>query len=218
MNEKGELRSWLGQMPIVAILRGLKPADARATAKTLFDSGIRILEVPLNVEGAEESIASIVDCVGHDALIGGGTVRTAQDLELIVSLGGKLAVMPHFNASLVGRALELGLTPIPGVFTPSEAFAALDVGAAGLKVFPAEVLGPKGLAAWRAVMDRNEALLIPTGGVDATTVEAWWRAGADGCGVGSAVFDASGDLDETRRRAKKFVVALMRAREAQTSV
>ena len=120
--------------------------------------------------------------------------------------------------SLVGRALELGLIPIPGVFTPTEAFAALEAGAAGLKIFPAEVLGPKGLAAWRAVMERNEALLIPTGGVGATTVEAWWRAGADGCGVGSAVFDASGDLDETRRRAETFVAALIRTREEQSSV
>lgn len=218
MNKKDELRSWLAQMPIVAILRGLKPADARATARALYDAGVRILEVPLNVEGAEESIASMVDCVGQDALIGGGTVRTIQDLELISSLGGKLAVMPHLNASLVSYAVELDLIPMPGVFTPSEAFAALDAGAAGLKVFPAEVLGPKGLSAWRAVMDRNEALLIPTGGVDASTVEVWWHAGADGCGVGSAVFDASGDIDETRRRAEIFVTALMRAREAETSV
>lgn len=205
-------------MPIVAILRGLKPADARGAARALYDAGVRILEVPLNVTGAEESIASIVDCVGQDALIGGGTVRTTQDLDLISSLGGKLAVMPHFNASLVGRALELDLIPIPGVFTPSEAFSALEAGAAGLKIFPAEVLGPKGLAAWRVVMDRNEALLIPTGGVSASTLEAWWRAGADGCGVGTAVFDASGDIDETCRRAETFVAALIRACEAQTSV
>lgn len=218
MNKRDELGAWLRQMPIVAILRGLKPADAQDTARILFDAGIRILEVPLNVAGADESIASIVDCVGHDALIGGGTVRTVEDLGRIARLGGKLAVMPHFNASLVGRALELDLIPIPGVFTPTEAFAALEAGAAGLKIFPAEVLGPKGLAAWRAVMERNEALLIPTGGVGATTIDAWWRAGADGCGVGSAVFDANGDLDETRRRAETFVAALIRTREEQSSV
>jgi 2-dehydro-3-deoxyphosphogalactonate aldolase len=218
VNEREVLRQWLDRMPVIAILRGLKPEHARETAQTLLHAGICIMEVPLNVEGAEDSIALICDEVGDAALVGGGTVRTLNDLDKIASIGARFAVMPHLDASLVIGALDIGLIPVPGVFTPSEAFAALDAGAGALKMFPAEILSPKGLAAWRAVMSRDEALLIPTGGVSAENVAAWWQAGADGCGVGSAVFDAGGDMAETEQRARTFVAALNHARDRETSV
>jgi 2-dehydro-3-deoxyphosphogalactonate aldolase len=120
--------------------------------------------------------------------------------------------MPHLDASLIIGALDIGLVPVPGVFTPSEAFAAIDAGAAGLKIFPAEALSPKAIAAWRSVMPREDALLLPTGGISADNVADWWHAGADGFGVGSAVFDAGGDLDETRCRAEEFVSVVNHAR------
>lgn len=205
-------RICLQQMPVVAILRGLEPADAVATAQVLVDAGICILEVPLNVEGALHSIEAIRGSVGDDVLVGGGTLRTVKDLAALVNAGGELAVMPHLDASLVIGALDVGLIPVPGVFTPSEGFAALDAGAAGLKVFPADALSPKAITAWRSVMARDEVLLVPTGGINAGNVGDWWAAGADGFGVGSAVFDPSGDLDETRRRANAFVSAITHAR------
>lgn len=205
-------RASLERMPVVAILRGLQPAHAVATAQVLVDAGISILEVPLNVDGALQSIEAIRASVGDDILVGGGTLRTVEDLAALVNAGGELAVMPHLDASLVIGALDVGLIPVPGVFTPSEAFAALDAGAAGLKIFPAEALSPEGIAAWRSVMAREEALLLPTGGINSENVGAWWSAGADGFGVGSAVFDPSGDLDETRRRAAAFVAAINTAR------
>ncbi|MDF1846893.1 MAG: 2-dehydro-3-deoxy-6-phosphogalactonate aldolase [Parvibaculaceae bacterium] len=205
-------RDSLERMPIVAILRGLKPVHAVATAKALVDAGIGILEVPLNVDGALHSIEAIRGSVGDDVLVGGGTLRTVEDLAALVNAGGELAVMPHLDASLVIGALDVGLIPVPGVFTPSEGFAALDAGAAGLKVFPADALSPKAIAAWRTVMGRDEALLVPTGGINTENVGEWWSAGADGFGVGSAVFDPSGDLDETRRRADAFVSAITHAR------
>jgi 2-dehydro-3-deoxyphosphogalactonate aldolase len=205
-------RDSLERMPVVAILRGLKPAHAVATAKALVDAGICILEVPLNVDGALHSIEAIRGAVGEDVLVGGGTLRTVEDLAALVNAGGELAVMPHLDASLVIGALDVGLIPVPGVFTPSEGFAALDAGAAGLKVFPAEAISPKVIAAWRSVMARDEALLLPTGGINAGNVGEWWSAGADGFGVGSAVFDPSGDLDETRQRANAFVSAITHAR------
>jgi 2-dehydro-3-deoxyphosphogalactonate aldolase len=199
-------------MPIVAILRGVDPAHAAATARVLVEAGICIMEVPLNVEGALQSIEAIREEVGDDVLVGGGTLRTVEDLASLANAGGELAVMPHLDASLIVGALDIGLIPVPGVFTPSEAFAALDAGAAALKVFPADVLSPKAIAAWRSVMPREEALLLPTGGIDADNVADWWAAGADGFGVGSALFDAGGDLDETCRRAETFVAAVAAAR------
>lgn len=207
------LQTALEQMPVMAILRGLQPAHAVSTAQALVDSGICILEVPLNVDGALQSIDAIRASVGDDILVGGGTLRTVEDLAALANAGGELAVMPHLDASLVIGALDVGLIPVPGVFTPSEAFAALDAGAAGLKIFPAEALSPKAIAAWRSVMAREEALLLPTGGINSENVGAWWSAGADGFGVGSAVFDPSGDLDETRRRADAFVSAVDCARQ-----
>jgi len=205
-------RNSLERMPIVAILRGLKPAHAVATAEALVDAGICIIEVPLNVDGALHSIEAIRGAVGGDVLVGGGTLRTVEDLAALVNAGGELAVMPHLDASLVIGALDVGLIPVPGVCTPSEGFAALDAGAAGLKVFPAEALSPKVIAAWRSVMARDEALLLPTGGITMENAGEWWSAGADGFGVGSAVFDPSGDLAETRRRADAFVSAITHAR------
>ena len=205
-------RNSLERMPIVAILRGLKPAHAVATAEALVDAGICIIEVPLNVDGALHSIEAIRGAVGEHVLVGGGTLRTVEDLAALVNAGGELAVMPHLDASLVIGALDVGLIPVPGVCTPSEGFAALDAGAAGLKVFPAEALSPKVIAAWRSVMARDEALLLPTGGITMENAGEWWSAGADGFGVGSAVFDPSGDLAETRRRADAFVSAITHAR------
>ncbi len=206
------LRSCLERMPVVAILRGLRPADAVSTAQTLVDAGICILEVPLNVDGALSSIEAIRTAVGDEVLVGGGTLRALDDLASLANAGGELAVMPHLDASLVIGALDIGLVPVPGVFTPSEGFAALDAGAAALKIFPAEALSPKVLAAWRSVMAPGNALLVPTGGINAENVGVWWDAGADGFGVGSAVFDPNGDLDETRRRSQALVSSINRAR------
>ncbi|WOF74579.1 2-dehydro-3-deoxy-6-phosphogalactonate aldolase [Parvibaculaceae bacterium PLY_AMNH_Bact1] len=206
------LRASLERMPIVAILRGLQPAHAVSTAQVLVEAGICILEVPLNVDGALRSIEAIRGAVGDDVLVGGGTLRTVEDLAALANAGGELAVMPHLDASLVIGALDVDLIPVPGVFTPSEGFAALDAGAEGLKIFPAEALSPKAISAWRSVMSREEAALLPTGGISAENVGEWWSAGADGFGVGSAVFDPGGDLDETRRRANSFVSAITHAR------
>ncbi len=196
----------------MAILRGIDIAHAAATARVLAEAGICVMEVPLNGEGALQSIEAIRAEVGDDVLVGGGTLRTVEDLASLANAGGELAVMPHLDASLIIGALDVGLIPVPGVFTPSEAFAALDAGAVALKIFPAEALSPKAISAWRSVMPREEALLLPTGGMTPENVADWWEAGADGFGVGSAVFDVSGDIDETQRRAETFVSALTRAR------
>ena len=218
MSSPDFLRAHLSVMPVLAILRGLEPRNARATGQALFDAGVRLMEVPLNVPGAAESIATLVSLFGNRALVGGGTVLSEADLALIVSLGGKLVVSPHFDADLVRAARDKGLVTVPGVCTPTEAFAALKADASGLKLFPAEALAPRVLAAWRTVLPKEEALLIPTGGINVENAGTWWAAGADGFGVGSAVFDPSGDLVVTQQRVHDFVSALQRMRDAKISV
>lgn len=218
MREHDTLRPFLEDVPVVAILRGLMPAHAAETGQALFDAGIRVMEVPLNVPSALESISILISLFGDSALIGGGTVRSMEDLHSLAEIGGRLAVSPHFDVDLVRGALELGLQPVPGVFTPSEAFAARKAGASALKLFPAEGLSPSVVSAWRSVLPKDEALLLPTGGISARNVGDWWAAGADGFGVGSAVFDPSGDLVETKARVGRFVATLERVRTGQISV
>ncbi|MEQ9143820.1 MAG: 2-dehydro-3-deoxy-6-phosphogalactonate aldolase [Parvibaculaceae bacterium] len=211
MSDDQILRQHLGKMPVMAMLRGLAPEHAAETGRLLFDAGIRVMEVPLNGPGGAESVAALTGAVGDDVLVGGGTVRTLDDLSAIANAGGRLAVMPHLDAALVIGALDVGLVPVPGVFTPSEAFAALDAGAAALKLFPAQALSPDIVAAWRAVMPPEDAVLIPSGGIDAANAGDWLAAGASGVGVGNALFDAGGDMEETRRKANAFADAIKRA-------
>jgi 2-dehydro-3-deoxyphosphogalactonate aldolase len=190
------------QPPLVAILRGLAPTDAQAVGEVLFGAGLRIVEVPLNRPGALECIATLVRLAPPDALVGAGTVMTVDQIDAVQAVGGGLIVMPHGDTNLIRHAVRRGLLVAPGVFTATEAFAALAAGAHALKLFPAEVLGPAGLTAFRSVLPDGTPLW-PVGGVNADTLPAWIAAGATGLGIGSALFKpgvSSGDL-RTRARA-----------------
>jgi 2-dehydro-3-deoxyphosphogalactonate aldolase len=188
--------------PLVAILRGLAPDDAEAVGEVLFGAGLRIVEVPLNRPGALEGIATLVRLAPPGALVGAGTVMTVDQIDAVQAAGGGLIVMPHCDPVLIRHAVARGLLVAPGVFTATEAFAALTAGADALKLFPAEVLGPAGLKALRSVLP-DGVRLWPVGGVDAESMPAWVAAGATGLGIGSALFKpgvSSGDL-RTRARA-----------------
>lgn len=206
-----DLRLLLADCPLVAILRNIRPEMAAETGACLVAAGVRLIEVPLNSPGADQSLSVLRARVGGEAVIGAGTVRTGGDLDRLQAVGGQFAVSPHFNRDLVRETLERGLLSIPGVMTPSEAYAALAEGATALKLFPAEVMGPALVKAWRPVM--AEALLIPTGGIGAGNARDWLAAGADGLGIGSAIFDVGGDLAETKRRATAMVTAVNGVRE-----
>ena len=180
--------------PLIAILRGLPPADAVEVGRAVAGQGLTLIEVPLNSPQPLDSIAALVAAradlarAGQPAgLVGAGTVLTWQQVREVHAAGGQLIVAPNFNPEVVAQARRLGLICLPGVMTPSEAFAALAAGADGLKLFPAEVITPAAVKALRAVLPAT-ALLFPVGGITPATMAAYRTAGASGFGLGSALY------------------------------
>ncbi|MGH8147915.1 MAG: 2-dehydro-3-deoxy-6-phosphogalactonate aldolase [Rhodanobacteraceae bacterium] len=200
------LKFRLASPPLAAILRGLGPEEAVATCGALVDAGFRILEVPMNSPRPTDSIARLAQAFGDHVMIGAGTIATAAEVEAVAAAGGRLIVMPHADVAVIGAAKAAGLVCIPGVATPTEAFAALAAGADALKLFPAETLGPATLKAWRAVLPR-ELQMLPVGGITPDNMAAWVAAGANGFGIGSALYAPGRSVDETTRRANAFVRA-----------
>jgi 2-dehydro-3-deoxyphosphogalactonate aldolase len=188
---------------IIAILRGITPPEAVEVAKALIDAGITTIEVPLNSPDPLESISRMVASVGHRAQIGAGTVLSVQQVEAVARAGGQLIVSPNANAAVIGAAKAAGLLSYPGVMTPSECFTALEAGADGLKLFPGEVIGPKGLKAIRAVMPTGTQLFA-VGGVDAQNLADWAAAGADGFGIGGGVYRQGKSADQVLHDARKL--------------
>ena len=192
--------------PLVAILRGLQPAEAVDVAKVLYNAGFRALEVPLNRPGALECIAAIVKLNLPDTLVGGGTMLSVAHVEAVYEAGGRLLVSPNCNPAAIRRAAELGMYCAPGVATPTEAFAALDAGAHALKLFPAEMVGHGGLKAMLSVVPAGTPMW-PVGGVTPETMAGWKKAGATGFGIGGALFTPGVSLAELGERAAAFVGA-----------
>lgn len=194
------LREALGACPLVAILRGITPNDSSRAAEILVEAGFRIIEVPLNSPDPFDSIARIVEAVGDMALIGAGTVLRPDACDRLAEIGARLMVAPNMNPAVIKSAKANGLIALPGVATPSEAFGALDAGADGLKMFPAETLGVTGVKAWRSVLPKD-ALLIPVGGVSIDFLANYAHAGANGVGIGSALFDPTTSMATLRTNA-----------------
>jgi 2-dehydro-3-deoxyphosphogalactonate aldolase len=198
--------AWPPQPPLVAILRGLAPGEAEGVGRVLLDAGFRALEVPLNRDGALQSIMQLVALAPAGVAVGAGTVTTVAQVDAVAGVGGRLIVSPHFDEAVVRRTKTLGLISVPGVFTASEAFAALRAGADALKIFPAESMPPEGLQALGSVLPKGTALW-PVGGITPESFAAWWRHGATGFGVGGALYKPGVSLDELRLRAEAFVRA-----------
>jgi 2-dehydro-3-deoxyphosphogalactonate aldolase len=195
----------MAQLPLIAILRGLTPAEAPAIGQALVASGFAIVEVPLNSPDPLESIATLV-AQFPQALIGAGTVLNAQQVNDVHAAGGRLIVSPNFNPAVVVQALSLNMVVLPGVATPTEAFAALDAGAHGLKLFPAEMISPATVKAMRAVLPPNAALM-PVGGITPDNMAGYRAAGASGFGLGSALYAPGRSVDQVRAAVQKFVQA-----------
>lgn len=189
-------------LPLVAILRGLPPADALAIGHALMAHRMSLIEVPLNSPQPLTSIAALAAALPA-ALVGAGTVLTPQQVREVHAAGGQLIVSPNFDAAVVTEAVRLGLVCLPGVMTPSEAFAALAAGADGLKLFPAEMVSPAVVKAMRAVLP-TEALLLPVGGITPDTMGAYRQAGANGFGLGSALYRPGMEAEEVARNAEAF--------------
>ena len=178
----------------------------------LFAGGFRCMEVPLNSPRPLESIRRLAVALGDRMLIGAGTVLTADDVRTVAEAGGRLIVSPDANPQVIRAAKAAGLISLPAFLTPTEAFAALAAGADGLKLFPAEMAGPSGLKAVRAVLP-PQTRIFPVGGVSPDTIGPYLTAGAAGFGVGSGVFSPGRSADEVRRRAEDLIAAWRRARE-----
>ena len=197
------LQRFLADMPVVAILRGLSPEEALPAFDALVDAGIRIIEVPLNSPRPLESLRRLVAQAGDDVLIGAGTVLTVADLRSVAETGARLMVAPNCEPAVIAEAKAQGLMALPGVATPSEAFAALRAGADALKMFPGEMLPPAVLKAWRAVLPAGTQLL-PVGGVNMENMAEHVAAGAAGFGIGSALYKPGIAPPELGARARKL--------------
>jgi 2-dehydro-3-deoxyphosphogalactonate aldolase len=192
-------------LPLVAILRGLTPAEAPAIGQALADAGFGVLEVPLNSPQPLESIALLAQAQPQ-SLVGAGTVLNAPQVREVHAAGGQLIVSPNFNADVVREAVKLGMVCLPGIATPSEAFAALEAGAHGLKLFPAEAASPAVLKAMLAVLPAG-TLMVPVGGITPAAMAPWLAAGAQGFGLGSALYKPGKRADAVRQDAFAFAAA-----------
>ncbi len=189
-------------LPLVAILRGLTPAEARPVADALDHGGWRLIEVPLNSPQPLQSIATLATHLPH-ALVGAGTVLTVDQVHEVHAAGGQLVVSPNFNANVVRAAVQLGMVCLPGVMTATEAFSAIEAGATGLKLFPAEMATPAVVKALRAVLPAS-TLLLPVGGITPDNMASYCAAGANGFGIGSALYRPGMTVDQVRDSAQIF--------------
>ena len=201
------LRASLQRLPLIAILRGMKPEEAPWVLETLVSAGFQILEVPLNSPRRFESIAYFVRHTPAGILVGAGTVLTEAEVDEVAATGAKLMIAPNCAPPVIAAAKARGLIALPGVATPSEAFTALSAGADGLKMFPGELLPPAAVKAWRAVLPKD-TLLVPTGGVTPDNLAAYRAAGADGFGIGSALYKPGMSREVLALKAAAFVAAV----------
>ena len=196
--------------PLVAILRGVLPAEVVAIGKALIDAGFTIIEVPLNSPQPFESIKLLADAFGDHAIIGAGTVLTVEQVARVHEAGGTLIVSPNMNAEVIGASVGRSMISLPGVFTPTEAFAAIDAGATGLKFFPSSLHGPDGIKAIKAVLPVDMPVYA-VGGVDEASIGTWLQAGAAGFGIGSNIFKPGWTAKDIGTKAKGFVAAYDKA-------
>src|SRR3954452_12702928 len=201
-----DLRAALKQCPIAAILRGVKPDEIDAIGDVLIEAGITLIEVPLNSPQPFESIRRLAARHGDHALVGAGTVLDVAQVARVKEAGGQLIVAPNFDSDVVRAAKAAGLAALPGVMTPSEGFAALKVGADGLKLFPSEIIPPAVFKAWRAVFPA-ETLLLAVGGVGTDNIAAYREAGASGYGIGSALYKSGRSAADIGKLARALVAA-----------
>jgi len=192
------LRRHLADCKLVAILRGLTPAEAQPMGEVLWQAGFRIIEVPLNSPSPLESIHILRQSLPH-ALVGAGTVMTVADVHAVYDAGGQLIVSPNCNVDVIRAAVGLGMVCLPG-----EAFAALDAGAQGLKFFPADLVPPSAVKAMRAVLPAD-CLLIPVGGISPSNMPAYLQAGVSGFGMGSNLYTAGKALEAIRQSAIELI-------------
>ena len=209
MNPLNELKRRLAQSPFVAIIRGVAPDEAEEIGAAISEAGIHIIEVPLNSPAPLTSIERLARSLGDRALVGAGTVLTADDVARVRDSGGRIIVSPDTNPAVIEATVAANLVSTPGYFTPSEGFTALRSGAHGLKFFPAEAATPAVVKAQRAVLPKDVPLLV-VGGITPDCLQPWLEAGADGFGLGGGLYKPGQSPEETSNKARAYVEALKR--------
>ena len=201
MNER--LAAAMAKLPLVAILRGVTPGEAPAIAEALLAEDFDLIEIPLNSPDPLASIAAVRGIAPARAFVGAGTVLTESEVDVVQQSGGDLIVTPNTNVDVIARAKALGLVCMPGAATPTEAFAALGAGADAVKAFPAEMISPAAVKAWRAVLPKT-APILPVGGITPETMASYVKAGASGFGLGSALYRPGDSAAAVRQKAAAF--------------
>jgi 2-dehydro-3-deoxyphosphogalactonate aldolase len=209
MSHIAEFDAAFARCPLVAILRGLRPDEAEAVGEYLVETGFTLIEVPLNSPDPLESIARLARKLAGRAVIGAGTVLSGAQVAAVLGAGGTMIVSPNADPNVIAATVRAGLVSLPGVFTPSEAFAALDAGATALKLFPAEGSSPAVLKAMRAILPPS-ARVLAVGGITPQTMTPWLAAGAAGFGLGSALYTPGMSAAQVGDNARAFIAALPR--------
>ena len=191
---------------LIAILRGITTAEVEIVGQALFDAGIRVAEIPLNSPDPFTSIQKMSVAFKGKLIVGAGTVLSAEDVNLLKSHGGEISVSPDCNETVIARARELGVEPLPGVFTPTEAFTAIRAGASHLKLFPAEAASPIKVKAWRAVLPKH-VRIYAVGGITPSNMQSWIDAGVAGFGIGSNIYKQGFTPADVAKAANEFVTA-----------
>lgn len=201
---------WQTKLPLIAILRGIKPEEARDHVAAIIDAGFDAVEIPLNSPEWETSIAAMVAEFGDKALIGAGTVLKTEQVEKLAAMGSKLVVTPNTNPEVIRRAVAHGMTVCAGCATATEAFTALDAGAQTLKIFPSSAFGPDYIKALKAVLPKDVPVFA-VGGVTPENLDVWLKAGCAGAGLGSDLYRAGQTVERTAQQAAAFVKAYKEA-------
>ena len=207
MSARELLHRYLDECPLIAIVRGMSPDEAEAIGEAIQQSGIRIIEVPLNSPDPLVSIERLAKTFGDSMLVGAGTVLSVDQVARVRDAGGRIIVSPNTNADVIAASADAGLVSSPGYFTPSEAFAAIGAGATALKLFPAEAATPSVLKAHLAVLPREVPLMV-VGGVKPDNMRSWLDAGAAGFGLGSGLYKPGQSATETLEKARAYVAGV----------
>jgi 2-dehydro-3-deoxyphosphogalactonate aldolase len=197
----------LNSNPVIAIIRGVKPDEAVAVAEAMYSAGIRVIEVPLNSPEPFRSIKLIAEAYKGRMLVGAGTVLTIEDVQQVFDAGGEIIVSPNANQAVIEKTKELGMLSFPGIMTVSEAFTAVESGADGLKLFPADVVGSSFIKAVKVVLPAGTKVFA-VGGVNATNMKDWLAAGADGFGLGSSIYKPGMAVEEIETKCREVMASL----------
>jgi len=209
MSAKELFQRYLDQCPLIAILRGVKPGEAEAIGDAIYESGIKIIEVPLNSPDPLRSIELLSAKFGERMLVGAGTVLSVEQVSQVKDSGGRIIVSPDTNIDVIAATAAAGLVASPGYFTPSEAFAAIRAGAHALKLFPAEAASPAVLKAQLAVLPKDVPVLA-VGGIKPDNMGPWLDAGSAGFGLGSGLYKPGQTAPETLEKARAYVAGVRR--------